>query len=89
MALAPNLDTDEGRAAYRAELRKVGATTRAIGFGLVLAGVITVLWNSQVASTPNQTLYNGAYFVLALGWVFLVAAFFQRTRYHRRRLSGG
>lgn len=80
----PDLETAEGRAAYRRELRAVARWPRLVGFGVILVAAIAVL---NLRSDPNAgaALY-GAYAVLALGWILLVWAFVQRNIYHRRRM---
>ncbi|MBC7770799.1 MAG: hypothetical protein H7124_18605 [Phycisphaerales bacterium] len=83
MNAAPDLETAEGRAAYRIELRAVARWPRLVGFGIVLISAIAVL---SLRSDPEAgaALY-GAYAALAFGWVLLIWSFVQRNIYHRRR----
>lgn len=81
----PDLETAEGRAAYRSELRAVARWPRMIGFFLVLVSAIAVL---SARSTPDQSAaaLNAGYAGLGIGWIVLIWAFIQRNIYHRRRM---
>ncbi len=85
---APNLDSPEGLAEYRAELRKVGFWPRQIGIGLIIAGAIGVCYVRWGGHGPNPNLYTASMVVLGVGWMLLIAAFLLRSRYHRRRMNG-
>jgi hypothetical protein len=81
----PDLSSDDGVRAYRAELRGVGRSWRLAGFGLIVLAV-AILWGApQLGVEPRlaQTLGYGA---LAGGWALMIYAIFLRTRHHRRRL---
>jgi hypothetical protein len=80
-----DLNTEEGRAAYRVELRRVAWPLRAAGFGLVLLGALGVLAPRWIPTWP-QSLGTISWMVLAAGWVLFITAIVMRTRYHRRRL---
>ncbi|HYD85886.1 MAG TPA: hypothetical protein VEA80_00260 [Vitreimonas sp.] len=84
-ALAPpDLETAEGRSAYRRELRAVARWPRLIGFAIIIVSAVAVL---SLRSDPNAgaALYAG-YAGLVIGWIALIYAFVQRNIYHRRRL---
>ncbi|QTC92717.1 hypothetical protein [Brevundimonas goettingensis] len=85
----PDLNTDEGRLAYRKELRRVAWPIRMAGFLLIVLGGLLALG----ARTNTLGLDNGvmpvAYAALALGWVLFLAAIIIRTRHHKRRLAEG
>ena len=81
-----DLNTEEGRSAYRAELRRVAWPVRAAGFGLVVLGALGVLAPRWIPEWPDS-LVAISWFVLAAGWVLFITAIVLRTRYHRRRLA--
>ena len=80
----PDLSTEEGREAYRTELRKAGFWPRQIGYGLVIAGAITVLWLKYGHQAPNPRLETAALAVCGIGWLLLIVAILMRSRYRRR-----
>lgn len=84
----PNLDSDEGRAAYRAELRRVGWPLRWGGLALIVvaAGMVLAVKDGNWLS---EDLLIVAYGLLAAGWALVVTAIFMRTRHHKRRLAEG
>lgn len=84
---APDLDTSEGLAAYRAELKGVARRPRLAGLAAIVVGAGFVLLSSQrvFGLTPQSAVYG--YAALAFGWVLLVVAFILRNRYHRRRMA--
>ena len=83
----PDLNTDEGRAAYRKELRGVGRPLRAGGLAMVVGAAVLILISRQGAVGPWAV--NLSYFMLAAGWVMVIAAIWMRTRHHKRRLAEG
>ena len=84
---APDLNTKEGRAAYRKELRAVGRPLRAGGLALVVGAAVVILMTRQGAL--GAWAVNASYFMLAAGWVMVLAAIWMRTRHHKRRLAEG
>jgi len=83
----PDLETEEGRAAYRAELRKVALPLRWGGLGLiVLAALFCVGVSRGWLGLPESAIVVG-YGMLASGWVLVIATTFLRTRHHRRRMA--
>lgn len=85
MTPPPDLETDAGLVAYRAELRRVARAPRWAGFAAVFAGCLVVLAaNQQWGVTPEDAIWG--YGLLALGWALLVVAFILRSRYHRARM---
>ena len=84
----PDLHTEEGRMAYRKELRRVAWPVRVAGFALIVLGALSVMAPRWVATWPDL-LVNGGYALLAAGWALFLAAIFIRTRYHRRRMAEG
>jgi len=84
---APDLETSEGLAAYRAELKAVARWPRLIGFAAIVLGAAFVLGVSQRIGGlgPEAAIYG--YGLLAAGWALLIVAFLMRSRYHRRRMA--
>lgn len=80
----PDLETVDGRAAYRRELRAIARWPRLIGFLIVIVSAVAVL---SLRSDPAAgAALNGAYLGLGIGWIVLIYAFVQRNIYHRRRM---
>jgi hypothetical protein len=85
----PDLETEDGRAAYRRELRRVGLPLRLGGLGLIVLGaILAVMARTGFLGVDNRVM-PFAYAGLALGWALVLAAIFIRTRHHRRRLAEG
>lgn len=88
MSTRHDLETEQGRAAYRAELRGVGRPYRLAGLVLILIGA-AITWMAQ----PDGALPSGVqplgYGALLLGWGLIIAAVMIRTRHHRRHLEEG
>ncbi|GAA0637559.1 hypothetical protein [Brevundimonas lenta] len=85
----PDLSTEEGRAAYRKELKGVAKPYRLGGFVLILLGAGYVM-GARLGWWPvEQTALVVAYGMVALGWALFLTAIFLRTRYHKRRLQEG
>ena len=85
----PDLDTDDGRAAYRKELRRVAMPVRWGGLGLIVLGAVLALMARTGTLGLDNTVMPAAYAALAFGWVLVLAAIVIRTRHHRRRLAEG
>ena len=85
MMARPDLNTSEGIAAYRTELRGVAKPMRMAAFALIILGALTVI-PAVWLDMPAWAL-NAGYIALGLGWVVMVLAVFQRTRHHRRRMA--
>lgn len=85
----PDFETEQGRTAYRAELRRVGWKLRWGGLAFIILGAIWVLLARDGGSELAQQTGVGAYVCLGVGWMLYLAAIFQRTRYHRRRMAEG
>jgi hypothetical protein len=85
----PDLDTDEGRAAYRKELKGVAKPYRIGGFILILLGAGYVMGTRLDWFPADQTVILVAYGLVAAGWALFLAAIFLRNRHHRRRLNEG
>ena len=83
----PDLNTDEGRAAYRKELRGVGRPLRAGGLAMVVGAAMLILISRQGVVGPWAV--NVSYFMLEAGWAMVIAAIWMRTRHHKRRLAEG
>lgn len=87
MSLPPDLDSEEGRAAYRAELRAVALPLRWTGLALILlAAVFCVGASRGWLGLPEGSVVVG-YGLLAAGWVLVIATTFLRNRHHRRRMA--
>lgn len=82
----PALDTPEGRAAYRDELRTVAFAWRASGYALAAAGFGVLLMWRFMPQAPSAMAWIGAA-VTALGVILLGVAGAKRTLYHRRRIA--
>ncbi|CAN5448148.1 hypothetical protein BH10PSE1_BH10PSE1_27180 [soil metagenome] len=85
----PDLTTEDGRAEYRKELRKVALPLRWSGLALIVGGAAwAMLVRYNVFGLGNGTMIF-AYAALALGWALVLAAIWTRTRYHKQRLRDG
>ena len=85
----PDLNTEEGRAAYRKELRRVAWPVRWGGLGLIVMGALfTLAVTRGMFGLPENAVVVG-YGLVAVGWMLVIAAVFLRTRHHRRRLMEG
>ncbi|MGV3580573.1 hypothetical protein [Brevundimonas sp.] len=83
----PDLESEEGRAAYRAELRKVALPLRWSGLGLIVLAALVCAGASQGwMGLPESAVVIG-YGLLAVGWAMVIATVFLRTRHHRRRMA--
>lgn len=80
----PDLQSEEGRAAYRKELRQVALPLRWTGFGLI---VVAAIWVLAARDSDYAGTLTIAYGLLATGWVLVVAGVYMRTRHHRRRMA--
>lgn len=85
----PDLNTEEGRAAYRKELRRVAWPMRTGGLGLIVLAAAVILASRQNFLGMGEGAVTVAYGLLAVGWALWVAAVFIRTRHHKRRLAEG
>ncbi len=86
---APDLETEQGRVAYRAELRGVARPYRLGGFILILLGAGYVMGTRLGWFPADNTAVVIAYGAVAFGWALFIAATFLRTRHHKRRLAEG
>ncbi|MFO1019002.1 MAG: hypothetical protein U1E03_15505 [Hyphomonadaceae bacterium] len=84
----PDLSTQQGRDAYRAELRGVARLTRLLGFIVVVAGAGLLIVAKSAGGQPAWAL-NAGWVLLGAGWLVLAWAMVQRTLYNRRRMAGG
>ena len=82
----PDLASDEGRAAYRAELRAYLLPWRVGGLAMVLAGAGLMLAD-RTAGPAWSWAERPAWFILFVGWAVLAVVIFKRSAYHRRRIS--
>lgn len=85
----PDLDTDEGVAAYRRELKQVGRPLRFAGLALIVGAALLILSVREGYVGGGELTTNIGYGMLALGWASFIAATFLRTRHHRRRMAEG
>ena len=85
----PDLDTPEGRAAYRAELKRVGWKLRLGGFVLVVVAALVVTLSRDGKLGLTEDAVKVAYGLLFAGWALVITAIFQRTRHHKRRMAEG
>ena len=83
----PDLETEEGRAAYRKEVRQVALPLRWGGLGLIiLAALFCVAASRELLGLPAGSIVVG-YGMLAAGWALVIATTFLRTRHHRQRMA--
>jgi len=85
----PDLNTEEGRAAYRKELRRVAWPVRWGGLGLIVVGALFTLAVTRGMFGLAESAVVVGYGLVAVGWMLVIAAVFLRTRHHRRRLMEG
>jgi len=85
----PDLSTEAGRAAYRAELKAVGRPLRMAGLGLIVISAFVLTGMGRGWFALPEVFGMIAYGGLAAGWALMLAAIFQRTRHHRRRSAEG
>lgn len=85
----PDLDTDEGRAAYRKEWLAVGRPYRMGGLIAILLGAAYVIASRYDVVPASEALTVVAYGLVALGWALFLLSTFLRNRHHRRRLREG
>ncbi len=86
-AIKPDLASDEGRAAYKAELQRIVFWPRTLGLSLIISAALLIVWNAKFAPVRDPSLTTTAYVILVVGWALLLVAILLRSRYHRRRLS--
>jgi hypothetical protein len=85
----PDLESPEGRAAYRAELKRVGWKYRLGGFVLIVVAALLVVIARDGKFGLTEDAVTVAYGLLFAGWALVITAIFQRTRYHKRRMAEG
>ncbi|MNJ28450.1 hypothetical protein D3C77_229870 [compost metagenome] len=85
----PDLETDAGKAAYRAELRRVGWKARMAGLAVIVVAAALVMFAREGRFGLTEDAVTVAYGLLAIGWVLVIYAVFQRTRHHKRRMAEG
>ena len=85
----PDLNTEDGRAAYRKELRGVALPIRWVGLALIVLGAIVALMVRFGVLGLSNGVLPVAYAALALGWALVLAGIVIRNRHHRRRLAEG
>lgn len=85
----PDLNTEEGRAAYRAEIKAVGRPLRLAGLALIVLSALVLTGMGRGWFALPAMFGMIAYGGLATGWALMLAAIFQRTRHHRRRSAEG
>jgi len=88
MSEIPRLDTPEGLAAYRRELKGVAQPWRYGGLALIVLGAL-LGGVDRYTDTPMPSWTTTAIFALFIvGWLMMMVAIVQRTMHHRRRLAG-
>jgi uncharacterized membrane protein YkgB len=85
---APDLETPEGRDAYRRELMGVARRERVGGAVAVLAGALVVLGSAKGWVGLSSSTITVGYGIVALGWILFAYGIVKRSRHHRRRMSG-
>lgn len=87
----PNLSDPAERAAYRRELVAYARPLRILGLALLLGGGVMVAWprlSGQWVMVGDHSLQSLGWFVVATGFVVVIAVIFLRTRRHRLRMRG-
>lgn len=84
---APDLETEDGRAAYRKELRQVALPLRYAGLAAIVLAAVFVLGSSQGWLGLSERSVVIGYGLLSAGWALVIASVFLRTRHHRRRMA--
>ena len=84
-----DLTTEEGRAAYRKELRNIGRPLRLGGLALIILAALVMTAQSKGWGNLPQAATLVAYGMLPAGWALYLAAVFMRTRHHKRLLAEG
>ncbi|MBB3870868.1 MAG: hypothetical protein KYX67_00725 [Brevundimonas sp.] len=82
----PDLDSDEGRAAYRKELRLVARPLRAGGLALVVGAAMLILLTRQGTPGLGDWAFTLSYVMLGAGWACVIGAIYARNRHHKRRM---
>lgn len=85
----PDLETPEGRSAYRSELKRVGWKLRLGGFVLIVVAALLVVFAQEGRFGLTQDAVKVAYGMLFAGWALVLTSIFQRTRHHKRRMAEG
>jgi hypothetical protein len=85
----PDLNTEEGRAAYRRELRRVAWPLRWGGLGLIVLGALLALGARYGTLGLGNGVMPFAYAAVAFGWAGVLAAIYMRTQHHKRRRREG
>lgn len=85
----PDLSTDEGRAAHRREVKRIGWPLRFGGLVLIVLAALLIVGAREEWIGASVIVTNVSYAMLAMGWGMFLAATFMRTRYNRRRLKEG
>jgi len=85
----PDLNTEEGRAAYRKEWRTVGRPYRLGGLVLILLGAAYVIASRYDVVPAQEEALMVAYGFVAVGWAMFLIATYLRNRHHKRRLAEG
>jgi hypothetical protein len=84
----PDLQSPEGRSAYRAELMRVARGWRWIGLGLVTLAAVGFVQVARLDLPWSSALGAATLAGLAIGWALVIVGIFKRTRYHRARMGG-
>ncbi|MDX2234944.1 MAG: hypothetical protein NW200_10660 [Hyphomonadaceae bacterium] len=84
----PKLDTQEGRDAYRRELRRVAQPLRLSGLGIVITGALLAIASRFAAAAFPPWIDTVIFALLGIGWAILIYVIYLRSRYHRRRMAG-
>lgn len=85
----PDLDSPEGRAAYRSELKRIGWKLRLSGFALIVVAALLVVIAQDGKFGLTEDAVKFAYGLLFAGWALVITAIYQRTRHHKRRMAEG
>jgi hypothetical protein len=87
--MKPDLESAEGRAAYKAELRTVAWGLRWWGFTLLALGAAGLAFH-KVQGVPVLNTSEGIASIAALvaGAALMIAGIAARTRYHKKRMAG-
>ncbi|MEZ0242709.1 MAG: hypothetical protein ACAH11_05000 [Sphingomonas sp.] len=84
----PDLQSPEGRRAYRAELMRVARFWRWTGLALVTLAAVGFVQVARLDLPWSSTLGAATLAGMAIGWGLVIVGIYLRTRYHRARMSG-
>ena len=83
----PDLQSPEGRRAYRAELMTVARGWRWVGLALVTLSAVGIVQVARLDQPWSSTLGVATIGALIVGWGLMIVGIVKRTRYHKARMA--